>query len=188
MKITRFAIPDVISIEPRIFCDDQGYFFESYNSKIFSETIGRNILFVQDGESFSRKAVLRGLHYQVVRPQGKLVRVTEGEIFDVAVDIRRSSSSFGKWIGEHLSAENKKQLWIPEGFAHGFIVLSDFAKVQYKMTDFRYPNYERCILFDDKQIAINWPVVPYEFPIALAPELSEKDKNGTSLETAELYD
>ena len=139
MKTTRLAIQDVISIEPRIFSDDRGYFYESYNAKIFSETIGRKILFVQDGESYSRKAVLNGLHYQVVRPQGKLVRVTEGVVFDVAVDIRRSSSTFGKWVGERLSADNKKQLWIPEGFAHGFLVLSDFAKVQLKMTDFYYP-------------------------------------------------
>jgi dTDP-4-dehydrorhamnose 3,5-epimerase len=188
MKITRLAIPDVISIEPKIFNGDRGYFYESYNSKKFSETVGRKILFVLDGESYRKKAELHGLHYQVVRPQGKLVRVTEGEIFDVAVDIRRSSSTFGKWIGERLSSENKKQLWIPEGFAHGFLVMSDFAHVQYKMTEFCYPNYERCVIFNDKQIAIDWPVVPLEFPIALAPELSEKDKNGTKLDKAELYD
>ena len=187
MKVTPTTIPDVLIIEPKVFGDDRGSFFESYNQQRFAEAIGREINFVQDNESISKQAILRGLHYQVVRPQGKLVRVSEGEVFDVAVDIRRKSPTFGKWVGENLSAENKKQLWIPEGFAHGFLVLSDRARFHYKVTDYWYPEHERCIRFDDPEINIRCPIVHYEFPIVLGPMLSEKDKEGRSLEKAELF-
>ena len=187
MKITPLAIPDVLLLEPHVFRDDRGFFFESFNARTFAAAIGREIVFVQDNESHSKQAVLRGLHYQVVRPQGKLVRVTQGDVFDVAVDIRRGSTTFVKWVGERLSAENKKQLWIPEGFAHGFLVLSDSAQFQYKVTDYWCPEHERCICFDDPEIQIEWPLVPYEFPIALGPMLSDKDKQGSSLKNAELF-
>lgn len=187
MKSVRLQIPDVVLFEPNVFGDDRGYFFESFNLASFSKAVGRDVNFVQDNESRSKKAVLRGLHYQVVRPQGKLVRVTEGAVFDVAVDIRRDSPSFGKWVGETLSAENKKQLWIPEGFAHGFLVLSDFAKFQYKVTDYWYQEHERCIRFDDPDINIEWPVLAHEFPIALSPELSAKDRCGVRLGDAEIF-
>lgn len=187
MKITPTRIPDVLVLEPKVYGDDRGYFFESYNQKYFSEAVGREIHFVQDNESMSRQGVLRGLHYQVVKPQGKLVRVSEGEVFDVAVDIRQKSPTFGQWVGEKLSAENKKQLWIPEGFAHGFLVLSEKVRFQYKVTDYWYSEYERCIKYDDPDIKIQWPIVPYEFPIALDPYLSEKDKQGMSLKDAEKF-
>lgn len=187
MKVTPTSIPDVLVIEPKVFVDDRGAFFESYNQQRFSEAIGREINFIQDNESISNQAILRGLHYQVVRPQGKLVRVSEGEVFDVAVDIRRKSPTFGQWVGENLSAENNKQLWIPEGFAHGFLVLSDSARFHYKVTDYWYPEYERCMRFDDPEINIRWPNVPYEFPIALSPILSAKDKEGLYLKNAELF-
>jgi len=187
MKTTPLAIPDVLLLEPRVFFDARGYFFESFNVVKLSDAILREVVFVQDNESYSKQAVLRGLHYQVVRPQGKLVRVTHGEVFDVAVDIRRDSPTFGKWVGEKLSAENKKQLWIPEGFAHGFLVLSKFAQFQYKVTDYWYPEHERCICYDDPEINIEWPVVPCEFPMALAPILSDKDKQGSGLNNADLF-
>lgn len=187
MKATHLAIPDVVLLEPRVFGDDRGYFFESYNSKKFAEAVGREVVFVQDNQSRSVQAVLRGLHYQVVRPQGKLVRVTHGEVFDIAVDIRRNSPSFGKWVGERLSAENKRALWIPEGFAHGFLVLSESAEFQYKVTDYWYPEYERCIRFDDPEIGIQWPVVRNQASIVVAPVLSEKDKQGADLKNAELF-
>jgi len=187
MKTMPLAIPDVLLLEPRVFGDDRGFFFESFNAKQLAAAIGKEIVFVQDNESYSKQAVLRGLHYQVVRPQGKLVRVTQGEVFDVAVDIRRGSTTFGKWVGEKLSAENKKQLWIPEGFAHGFLVLSESAQFQYKVTDYWHPEHERCICYDDPEINIRWPLVPYEFPIALGPMLSAKDKQGSSLKNAELF-
>lgn len=187
MKITPTAIPDVLVMEPKVFGDDRGLFFESFNAAKFSAAVGREIVFVQDNESYSKQAVLRGLHYQVVRPQGKLVRVISGEVFDVAVDIRRDSPTFGKWVGEKLSAENRKQLWIPEGFAHAFLVLSESAVFQYKVTDYWYPEHERCIRFDDPDVGIDWPLVVYEFPIALGPMLSDKDKQGASLKNAELF-
>lgn len=187
MKITPTRIPDVIVLEPKVYADDRGFFFESYNHQRFSEVVGHEINFVQDNESISKMGVLRGLHYQVVKPQGKLVRVTEGEVFDVAVDIRRNSPTFGQWVGEKLSAENKKQLWIPEGFAHGFLVLSECARFHYKVTDYWSPEHERCIRFDDPDINIQWPLVPYEFPIAIGPTLSDKDKQGLSLKTAETF-
>jgi dTDP-4-dehydrorhamnose 3,5-epimerase len=186
LNIVPTAIPEVLIIEPKVFGDERGFFFESFNAAKFSAAVGREITFVQDNESYSKQAALRGLHYQVVRPQGKLVRVVVGEVFDVAVDIRRESPTFGKWIGEKLSAENKKQLWIPEGFAHAFLVLSESAVFQYKVTDYWCPEHERCIRFDDAEIGINWPTVLNEFSIALEPLLSEKDKQGASLKNTEL--
>ncbi|NGX94138.1 MAG: dTDP-4-dehydrorhamnose 3,5-epimerase, partial [Candidatus Afipia apatlaquensis] len=154
MIASTLAIPDVIAFELKIFRDNRGLFFESFNARAFSEATGISAAFVQDNFSRSAKGVLRGMHYQVVRPQGKFVRVTSGEVFDVAVDIRRNSPTFGKWIGEILSAENGKALWIPSGFAHGFLVLSETADFQYKVTDYWYPEHERCLRFDDPDIAI----------------------------------
>jgi dTDP-4-dehydrorhamnose 3,5-epimerase len=174
-------------MEPKIYADDRGYFFESCNHQRFSEAVGREINFVQDNEFMSKMAVLRGLHYQVVKPQGKLVRVTEGEVFDVAVDLRRNSPTYGEWVGERLSEENKKQLWIPEGFAHGFLVISKNARVQYKVTECWYPELERCIRFDDTEINIQWPIVPFEFPIAICPILSDKDRQGLYFKTADKF-
>ena len=160
MKVIPTAISDVLIIEPQIFGDERGFFFESFNQRQFNEAIGREVIFVQDNHSRSAKNVLRGLHYQVVRPQGKLVRVVHGEVFDVAVDIRKSSPTFGRWVGEILSAENKKQIWIPEGFAHGFMVLSDTAEFLYKTTDYWMPEFERSIVWDDSEhrhkMAISW--------------------------------
>ena len=180
MKATRLAIPDVVLIEPTVFGDDRGFFFESFNQHKFETTIGRQVNFVQDNHSRSVKNVLRGLHYQIQQPQGKLVRVTHGEVFDVAVDLRRDSETFGKWVGATLSAENKYQIWIPEGFAHGFIVLSDSAEFLYKTTDYYSPLHERCIRWDDPSLNIQWPD-------NISPILSTKDMNGCSLLEAELY-
>lgn len=180
MKAVPLAIPDVILLEPTVFGDDRGFFFESFNQRRFEEIIGRKVDFVQDNHSRSAKNVLRGLHYQIQQPQGKLVRVVAGEVFDVAVDIRKSSSSFGQWVGEMLSAENKKQLWIPEGFAHGFVVLSDFAEFLYKTTDYYAPAYERCIAWNDSSLAINWRIEG-------SPTLSTKDSCGISLNQAETF-
>lgn len=188
MKVTLLSIPGVLLLEPKVFADSRGCFFESFNAKKFAEIIGREVAFVQDNQSFSSQAVLRGLHYQVEKPQGKLVRVTQGEVFDVAVDIRRGSPTFGKWIGARLSAENNKQLWIPEGFAHGFLVLSESAQFQYKVTDYWYPQHERCIRYDDPAIGIKWPTVLSEFSAALPPVLSVKDKEGNALNDAEIFD
>lgn len=158
MKVTDTKIPDVKIIEPTVFEDERGFFFESFNHKKFEESIGYSVSFVQDNHSKSSKGVLRGLHYQLPpHAQGKLVRVVQGEVFDVAVDIRKSSPTFGMWVGKKLSAENKKQLWIPEGFAHGFITLSDTAEFLYKTTDYYAPDYERCISWDDTSISVNWP-------------------------------
>lgn len=154
MKITPTSIPDVLIIEPKVFGDERGFFFESFNQAKFELFIGRQVNFVQDNHSKSVKNVLRGLHYQMLQPQGKLVRVMQGEVFDVVVDIRKSSPTFGKWVGEHLSAENKKQLWVPEGFAHGFVVLSETAEFLYKTTDYYAPEFERCIVWDDPDIDI----------------------------------
>lgn len=180
MKATRLAIPDVILIESHIFGDERGFFFESYNQAQFEDAIGRTVQFVQDNHSRSVKNVLRGLHYQIQQPQGKLVRVAQGEVFDVAVDIRKSSSTFGQWVGEILSAENKRQLWIPEGFAHGFVVLSDTTEFLYKTTDYYAPEHERCIAWNDPAIGICWPE-------GLAPLLSAKDQAGLPLAQAEGY-
>lgn len=180
MNSTPMTIADVILFRPTVFGDDRGFFFESFNQAKFEAAIGRKVNFVQDNHSRSVKNVLRGLHYQIRQPQGKLVRVVQGEVFDVAVDIRKSSPTFGKWVGEILSAENKKQLWIPEGFAHGFVVLSDSADFLYKTTDYWAPQHERCIVWSDPELAIDWR-------ISQEPVLSEKDKQGSTLSTAELF-
>lgn len=171
MNVIKTAIPDVLIIEPKVFGDERGFFFESFNQAKFEAAVGRKVNFVQDNHSKSAKGVLRGLHYQNPNPQGKLVRVTQGEVFDVAVDIRPSSKTFGRWVGEILSAENKKQLWIPEGFAHGFLVLSDTAEFLYKTTDFYAPEYEGCLRWDDPLLSIKWPLNE-------SPRVSSKDENG----------
>ena len=175
MKATRLAIPDVILLEPRVFGDERGFFFESYNRHAFSEAVGLDANFVQDNHSLSVKGVLRGLHYQLPpKAQGKLVRVIAGEVFDVAVDIRLNSPTFGQWVGETLSVENKRQMWIPPGFAHGFLTLSESAEFLYKTTDYYSPELERCIRWDDPAIGIDWP-------LSVRPQLSSKDTNGAAL-------
>ena len=177
MKATPLKIPDVVLIEPKVFGDERGYFFESFNQTAFNQTIGYEVQFVQDNHSKSQKGVLRGLHYQLPpKAQGKLVRVIQGEVFDVAVDIRKDSPTFGQWVGVILSAENKRQLWIPAGFAHGFITLSESAEFLYKTTDYYAPEYERCIAWNDPEIGINWP-------LDQTPVLSDKDQQGVSLES-----
>ncbi|MGF6089677.1 dTDP-4-dehydrorhamnose 3,5-epimerase [Pseudomonas sp. 18173] len=181
MKATPLAIPDVVLFEPKVFGDERGFFFESFNEARFSEAVGKEVKFVQDNHSRSVKNVLRGLHYQVQQAQGKLLRVVTGEIFDVAVDVRKSSPTFGHWVGEILSAENKRQLWIPEGFAHGFVVLSDVAEVLYKATDYYAPVHERCIAWNDPSVGIEWPCSG-----ELA--LSAKDQQGALLTDAEVFD
>ena len=181
MKITPTAIPDVLVIEPKVFGDARGFFFESFNQRVFDEAVGRQVTFVQDNHSRSTRGVLRGLHYQIRKPQGKLVRVVRGSVFDVAVDIRRSSPTFGKWVGVELSAENHKQLWVPEGFAHGFIVGTDETEVLYKTTDYYAPEHERSIIWSDPSLAIAWP------RSNLAPILSAKDKAASSLFNAEIF-
>lgn len=180
MNVTQLAIPDVFLIEPRVFGDDRGFFFESFNQRQFEQTINRDVTFVQSNHSRSAQHVLRGLHYQIKQPQGKLVRVVMGEVFDVAVDIRHSSPTFGQWVGEILNAENKKQLWVPEGFAHGFVVLSDYAEFLYKTTDYWAPEHERCILWNDPDLAIDWR-------INVAPRLSDKDAAGSAFKAAEVF-
>lgn len=180
MQATRLAIPDVVLVEPKVFGDDRGFFFESFNQARFEEAIGRSANFVQDNHSRSAKHVLRGLHYQIQQPQGKLVRVVQGEVFDVAVDLRKSSPTFGQWVGEILSAENKRQVWIPEGFAHGFVVLSDTAEFLYKTTDYYAPAYERSIAWNDPAIGIQWPA-------GVEPILSVKDAHGQPLAQAEVF-
>ncbi len=180
MKAMPLALPEVVLLEPKVFGDRRGSFFESYNHAQFEEAIGRQVEFVQDNHSRSARNVLRGLHYQIQHPQGKLVRVVSGEVFDVAVDVRRSSPTFGKWVGELLSAENKKQLWVPEGYAHGFLVLSDIAEFLYKTTDYYFPEFERGIRWDDPAIGIQWPADSQ-------PVLSEKDRNAALLADAEVF-
>lgn len=181
MKATPTAIPDVLIIEPKVFGDARGFFYESFNGKAFDEAVGRHVEFVQDNHSRSAKGVLRGLHYQIQQPQGKLVRVVSGAVFDVAVDIRRSSPTFGKWVGLELTDSNHKQLWVPAGFAHGFFVLSETADFLYKTTDYYAPAHERCIAWNDAGLGIEWP------DIGVAPQLSSKDLAGFSLEKAELF-
>jgi dTDP-4-dehydrorhamnose 3,5-epimerase len=181
MQATPLAIPDVIVFEPKVFGDDRGFFFESFNQKVFEEVVGRQVTFLQDNHSRSAKGVLRGLHYQIKQPQGKLVRVTSGEVFDVAVDLRKSSPTFGQWVGVHLSAENKKQLWIPEGFAHGFVVLSESAEFLYKTTDYWAPEHERSLAWDDAYVGIEWPM-------SGQPALSAKDQKAVSFDVAEVFD
>jgi dTDP-4-dehydrorhamnose 3,5-epimerase len=180
MKATPLAIPDVILIEPKVFGDERGFFFESFNQAQFEQAIGKSVQFVQDNHSRSARNVLRGLHYQIQQPQGKLVRVVQGEVFDVAVDLRKSSKTFGQWVGEILSAENKRQLWIPEGFAHGFVVLSETAEFLYKTTDYYAPAHERCILWSDATLGIKWPD-------GIQPILSAKDAQGKPFDDAEVF-
>jgi dTDP-4-dehydrorhamnose 3,5-epimerase len=172
MKVTPCAIADVLLLEPRVFGDDRGFFFESFNQRAFGEATGLDLQFVQDNHSRSARHVLRGLHYQVVQPQGKLVRVVAGEVFDVAVDIRPESPTFGRWVGEVLSASNRRQLWVPPGLAHGFLVLSETADFLYKTTDYYAPAHERCIAWNDPLLAIDWPLN------GQAPVLSAKDMAG----------
>ena len=174
------SIPDVLLIEPQVFADNRGFFFESYNQQKFTEKTGINVNFVQDNHSLSKQNVLRGLHYQVIQPQGKLVRVVVGNIFDVAVDIRKSSPTFGQWVGYELSAENKRQLWIPPGFVHGFLVLSEVAEVLYKTTEYYNPQGDRCILWNDPDLAIDWH-------LTAPPILSAKDKAGKAFKDADLF-
>ncbi|MDJ0702255.1 MAG: dTDP-4-dehydrorhamnose 3,5-epimerase [Leptolyngbyaceae cyanobacterium MO_188.B28] len=181
MKVTSTRIPDVFVLEPTIFHDNRGFFFESFNFQKFEAATQLDVQFVQDNHSYSKHNVLRGLHYQIQRPQGKLVRTVVGSILDVAVDIRQSSPTFGQWVGEVLSADNKRQLWIPAGFAHGFLVLSDQAEVLYKTTDYYAPQGERTILWNDVDLAIDWPVTDS------APILSDKDLQGQPLKAAELF-
>jgi dTDP-4-dehydrorhamnose 3,5-epimerase len=182
MKITVVpsSLPEVKVIEPRVFADARGFFFESFNAQEFSEAIGESVEFVQDNHSLSAKNVLRGLHYQIQRPQGKLVRVVAGEVFDVAVDLRSGSPTFGKWAGVHLSAANKRQVWVPAGFAHGFLVLSETAEFLYKTTDYWYPEHERCLLWNDTDVGIEWPIEG-------EPTLAAKDAAGRRLVDAETY-
>lgn len=180
MKATPLAIPDVYVFEPKVFGDDRGFFYESFNHAQFEQAIGRQVSFVQDNHSRSANNVLRGLHYQIQQAQGKLVRVTSGEVFDVAVDLRKSSPTFGQWVGELLSAENKKQMWIPEGFAHGFLVLSDYAEFLYKTTDYYAPTHERCLIWNDPTVNVKWP-------LQSAPLLSGKDAQGFKFESADVF-
>lgn len=180
MKVTATSIPEVLIIEPKVFGDERGFFYESFNQRAFNEATGLAHNFVQDNHSRSTKGVLRGLHYQVENPQGKLVRVARGSVFDVAVDIRKSSPNFGKWFGVELSEQNHRQLWVPPGFAHGFLVTSDSADFLYKTTDYYAPQFERCIAWDDAAIGVQWPA-------GLTPQLSAKDSTGSRLATAEVF-
>jgi dTDP-4-dehydrorhamnose 3,5-epimerase len=180
MKVTPTAIPDVLVLEPRVFGDARGFFFESFNQKVFRELTGVDLEFVQDNHSRSAQGVLRGLHYQLQQPQGKLVRVARGAVFDVAVDVRRSSPSFGQWVGTELSEENQRQFWVPPGFAHGFVVLSESADFLYKTTDYYAPAHERCIAWNDPAIGIRWPE-------GVTPRLSDKDSRGLALKDAEVF-
>lgn len=180
MKVIPTSIPEVLIIEPNIISDSRGYFFESFNEKVFSQNTGLNVNFVQDNHSHSVKGVLRGLHYQIQKPQGKLVRVVRGAVFDVVVDIRESSPTFGQWEGIELTEDNYRQLWAPTGFAHGFLVLSDNTDFLYKTTDFYAPEFERSILWNDPVIGIKWPLDG-------EPQLSDKDKNSLPLEHAEIF-
>ncbi len=181
MKAIPTAIPEVIVIEPKVFGDSRGFFFESFNGKAFDEAVGRHVEFVQDNHSRSTKGVLRGLHYQIQQPQGKLVRVVRGAVYDVAVDIRRRSPTFGRWVSIELSEENQRMLWVPQGFAHGFMVLSESADFLYKTTDYYAPQHERCIAWDDPDLAIAWPG-------SLSPTLSAKDRDGVRLGEAEVFE
>lgn len=180
MQAVSTDLPGVMILEPKVFDDPRGFFFESFNARRFAETTGLQCVFVQDNHSRSQRGVLRGLHYQVQQTQGKLMRVITGRVYDVAVDLRRSSPTFGRWVGVHLSAENNRQLWVPEGFAHGFVVLSEFAEVLYKTTDYYTPEHERCIRWDDPTLAIDWPLDG-------APQLSAKDQAGLSFADAPVF-
>jgi dTDP-4-dehydrorhamnose 3,5-epimerase len=180
MKVTRTEIPEVLLLEPKVFGDARGFFLESYNHKVFREATGLDVQFVQDNHSRSAQGVLRGLHYQLRQPQGKLVRVVRGAVFDVAVDVRRSSPTFGQWVGAELSEENQRQFWVPPGFAHGFVVLSESADFLYKATDYYAPEHERCVAWNDPAIGIEWPR-------GVLPTLSEKDRGGAALANAEVF-
>ncbi len=180
MEIKETNLPGVLLIEPTVFGDDRGYFYESFNERKFAELTGLHVNFVQDNHSKSVKNVLRGMHYQIQQAQGKLVRVVAGEVFDVAVDLRKDSPTFGQWTGAYLSAENRLQMWIPEGFAHGFVVTSDSAEFLYKTTDFWAPQYERCLQWNDPSVGIQWP-------LSAEPTLSAKDQIGKSLAEAEVF-
>lgn len=180
MRVIETTIPEVLIVEPTVFGDERGFFFESFNARRFAELTGVQADFVQDNHSRSVKGVLRGLHYQIRQPQAKLVRVVSGEVWDVAVDLRRSSPTFGQWVGVTLSAENKRQLWIPEGFAHGFVVVSESAEFLYKTTDYWAPEHERCIAWNDPTLALSWPLEG-------EPSLSAKDRLGVTLGEAELF-
>ncbi|AEI78169.1 dTDP-4-dehydrorhamnose 3,5-epimerase RmlC [Cupriavidus necator N-1] len=180
LNVIRTAIPDVMIVEPKVFGDDRGFFFESFNARQFEEATGVRRAFVQDNHSRSVRGVLRGLHYQIKNPQGKLVRVVAGEVFDVAVDIRRQSPTFGQWVGVTLSAENKRQLWVPEGFAHGFVVTSEYAEFLYKTTDYWYQEFERSIVWNDPTLSIDWPIAE--------PMLAAKDAAGQRFDAAEVFE
>jgi len=181
MEFTATKIPDVVVIEPKVFGDERGFFMETFRSSLFTKQCA-NREFVQENHSLSRKGILRGLHYQIKQPQGKLVRVVSGTVFDVAVDLRKSSPTFGQWVGEVLSSDNKKQLWVPEGFAHGFFVMSDQAEFVYKCTDYWAPEFERSLVWNDKKIGIDWPLG------GVVPLLSDKDANGAVWDDAEKFE
>ena len=177
---TPTALPEVMILEPQVFGDARGFFFESFNELDFHKATGLKVHFVQDNHSKSVQGVLRGLHYQIQHPQGKLVRVVQGEVFDVAVDLRKSSAHFGQWVGVHLSEKNHRQLWVPPGFAHGFVVLSDSAEFLYKTTDYWFAEHERSLVWNDPDVGIDWP-------IDFSPQLAAKDQNGRSLKNADVY-
>ena len=180
MKVTPTALPEVLIIEPKVFGDPRGFFFESFNQKAFNDATGLDAKFVQDNHSRSTRGVLRGLHYQIQQPQGKLVRVVRGSVFDVAVDIRKSSAHFGRWVGVELTEENQRQLWVPPGFAHGFLVTGDTADFLYKTTDYYAPEFERCLAWNDLDVGVEWPLAGH------APQLSVKDQAGVSLLNAQV--
>ncbi|PCJ83915.1 MAG: dTDP-4-dehydrorhamnose 3,5-epimerase [Thiotrichaceae bacterium] len=181
MKIIPTKIPEVLMIEPKVYGDDRGFFFESFNKKVFENLTGMKADFVQDNHSKSTKGVLRGLHYQIKQPQGKLVRVINGEVYDIAVDLRKTSSTFGQWVGTILSVDNNRQLWIPKGFAHGFVTLSESAEFLYKATDYYAPTYERCICWNDEDLAIDWHYNGY-------PLVSDKDAQGLTFKQADVFE
>jgi dTDP-4-dehydrorhamnose 3,5-epimerase len=181
MNVIQTKIPDVLIFEPKVFGDSRGFFFESFNKKIFDQAVGRSVDFVQDNHSRSSKGVLRGLHYQIQQPQGKLVRVARGSVFDVAVDLRKSSSTFGQWVGVELTEDNRRQLWVPEGFAHGFVVLSESADFLYKTIAYYAPEHERCVIWNDEFLAIQWPAIDAEIKV------SEKDSKGSPFNEAEVF-
>lgn len=182
MQVTATALPEVLILEPKVFGDSRGFFMESFNANTFRETTGLDVQFVQDNHSRSTRGVLRGLHYQLQQPQGKLVRVPRGRVFDVAVDMRRSSPNFGKWVGVELSEDNNRQLWVPAGFAHGFVVLSDSADFLYKTTDYYAPAHERCLKWNDPTVGVQWPLEGIE------PSLSAKDQQGKPLADCDTFD
>ena len=180
MKVVPTAIPDVLIFEPRVFGDERGFFLESWNAREFDSAVGVKVQFVQDNHSHSRHGILRGLHYQIKQPQGKLVRVARGRVFDAVVDLRKSSATFGRWVGAELSEDNHRQFWIPPGFAHGFLVLSESADFIYKATDYYAPEHERCLIWNDPTVGINWPV-------NMEPILSAKDRAGLPLRDVEVF-